>query len=239
MNATPLRVARIARPPTDVTLGDDHMRQAKDAAGSMAHFVLQPGVVAGLVPWWLSGWRVRQPLPSWARAPLKMAGMAAVMATRYQGLAGSFCASWEPDESAVAVAGEPRPHGDHRPGIGPHPLAIRPPRRVRLRPSRRATKIRAARAVLYQPRPGCGRNITTLAARHPPRPAGPRTSRCRGPAPPDRHTPAPPAAPQVAAGHPAPSRGSHGQAPPRWPDEPGCHPAPRGPGGGRGDARRE
>src|SRR4029450_3416401 len=40
----------------------------------MAHFVLQPGVVAGLVPWWLTGWRVRQPLPSWAWTPLRGAG---------------------------------------------------------------------------------------------------------------------------------------------------------------------
>jgi hypothetical protein len=28
------------------------MRKATAAAGSLAHFVLQPGVVAGLVPWW-------------------------------------------------------------------------------------------------------------------------------------------------------------------------------------------
>jgi protein-S-isoprenylcysteine O-methyltransferase Ste14 len=46
------------------------------AAGSVAHFVLQPGVVAGLVPWWLTGWRVRQPVPSWAWASLKLAGVA-------------------------------------------------------------------------------------------------------------------------------------------------------------------
>jgi protein-S-isoprenylcysteine O-methyltransferase Ste14 len=56
------------------------MRKAKPAAGSMAHFVLQPGVVAGLVPWWLTGWRVRQRLLSWAWAPLKMAGMALLAA---------------------------------------------------------------------------------------------------------------------------------------------------------------
>jgi len=40
-----------------------------------ADFVLQPGVVAGLVPWWLTGWQVRDPLPSWARTPLRMAGV--------------------------------------------------------------------------------------------------------------------------------------------------------------------
>lgn len=34
-------------------------------AGSGAFFVLAPGVVAGLVPWWLTGWRVQAPLPLW------------------------------------------------------------------------------------------------------------------------------------------------------------------------------
>jgi hypothetical protein len=50
------------------------MEKAKAAAGSVVHFLLQPGVVAGLIPWWLTGWRVRQPLPSWAWAPLRLAG---------------------------------------------------------------------------------------------------------------------------------------------------------------------
>jgi protein-S-isoprenylcysteine O-methyltransferase Ste14 len=45
------------------------------AAGSAVFFVLAPGVVAGLVPWWLTGWRVRQPLWSWAWAPLRVAGV--------------------------------------------------------------------------------------------------------------------------------------------------------------------
>jgi hypothetical protein len=64
MNTTPLRVERQpAHQPTEFR-EDDHMRKVRAAAGSMAHFVLQPGVVAGLVPWWLTGWRVRQPRPS-------------------------------------------------------------------------------------------------------------------------------------------------------------------------------
>jgi protein-S-isoprenylcysteine O-methyltransferase Ste14 len=46
------------------------------AAGSVAHFVLQPGVVAGLVPWWLTGWQVRHPLPSWTEASLQAVGAA-------------------------------------------------------------------------------------------------------------------------------------------------------------------
>src|SRR5215218_7881413 len=39
-----------------------------------ADFVLQRGVVAGLVPWWLTGWRLRQPFGGWAL--LRMAGVA-------------------------------------------------------------------------------------------------------------------------------------------------------------------
>jgi protein-S-isoprenylcysteine O-methyltransferase Ste14 len=52
------------------------MGKATATAGSLAHFVLQPGAVAGLVPWWLTGWRVRQPAPSWAWTPLRVAGLA-------------------------------------------------------------------------------------------------------------------------------------------------------------------
>jgi protein-S-isoprenylcysteine O-methyltransferase Ste14 len=58
------------------------MRMTVAAAGSAAFFVLAPGVVAGLVPWWLTGWRVSQPslLPWWAWAPLRVAGGALVAA---------------------------------------------------------------------------------------------------------------------------------------------------------------
>ena len=49
------------------------MRKTMAAAGSMAHFALQPGLVAGLVPWWLTGWRVRGPLAHWA--PVRAAGV--------------------------------------------------------------------------------------------------------------------------------------------------------------------
>jgi protein-S-isoprenylcysteine O-methyltransferase Ste14 len=50
------------------------MRKPAAAAGSAAFFVLAPGVIAGLVPWWLTGWRVRHPQPSWAWVPLRVAG---------------------------------------------------------------------------------------------------------------------------------------------------------------------
>src|SRR6266700_14352 len=54
------------------------MRRVMAAAGSAAFFVLAPGVVAGLVPWWLTGWQVRQPLPYWA--PLRVAGAVLITA---------------------------------------------------------------------------------------------------------------------------------------------------------------
>jgi protein-S-isoprenylcysteine O-methyltransferase Ste14 len=50
------------------------MRKPAAAAVSVVFFVLAPGVVAGLVPWWLTGWRVRHPQPSWAWVPLRVAG---------------------------------------------------------------------------------------------------------------------------------------------------------------------
>jgi protein-S-isoprenylcysteine O-methyltransferase Ste14 len=48
------------------------MRKTTAAAGSLAFFLLAPGVVAGLVPWWLTSWHVRQPLPLWGL--LRVAG---------------------------------------------------------------------------------------------------------------------------------------------------------------------
>ncbi len=49
------------------------MRKPIASAGTAIFFVLAPGVVAGLVPWWLTGWRGGQSLPSWAWAPLRVA----------------------------------------------------------------------------------------------------------------------------------------------------------------------
>jgi protein-S-isoprenylcysteine O-methyltransferase Ste14 len=45
------------------------MRKALAAAGSALFFVLAPGVTAGLVPWWLTGWEAKDP---WA--PLVVVG---------------------------------------------------------------------------------------------------------------------------------------------------------------------
>jgi len=51
----------------------DDVRKPLAAAGTAA-FLIVPGVVAGLLPWLLTGWRLRQPLPWWAWAPLRVAG---------------------------------------------------------------------------------------------------------------------------------------------------------------------
>ena len=44
------------------------------AAGSTIFFALAPGVVAGVVPWLLTGWRIATPLPNWG--PLRVLGAA-------------------------------------------------------------------------------------------------------------------------------------------------------------------
>lgn len=54
------------------------MHKTQAAAGSSAFFVVAPGVVAGLVPWWLTGWELRAPMPHWA--PLRVAGAVLVAA---------------------------------------------------------------------------------------------------------------------------------------------------------------
>jgi protein-S-isoprenylcysteine O-methyltransferase Ste14 len=48
------------------------------AAGSALFFVLAPGVVAGLIPWWLTGWEVEDPVSFWA--PLRVVGAVLVLA---------------------------------------------------------------------------------------------------------------------------------------------------------------
>jgi protein-S-isoprenylcysteine O-methyltransferase Ste14 len=40
--------------------------------GSALFFVIAPGAIVGLVPWLLTGWRVRDPLPYWT--PLRVVG---------------------------------------------------------------------------------------------------------------------------------------------------------------------
>jgi protein-S-isoprenylcysteine O-methyltransferase Ste14 len=52
---------------------NDFVGKARAAVGSFVFLVLAPGVVAGLVPWWLTGWEVQEPLPYWL--PLRVVGV--------------------------------------------------------------------------------------------------------------------------------------------------------------------
>jgi protein-S-isoprenylcysteine O-methyltransferase Ste14 len=51
---------------------NSEVRRDLAAIGSAVFFVLAPGVVAGLVPFWLTGWRFADPLPYWA--PVRVLG---------------------------------------------------------------------------------------------------------------------------------------------------------------------
>jgi protein-S-isoprenylcysteine O-methyltransferase Ste14 len=49
------------------------MRRPTAALGSAVFFLLAPGVVVGLIPWWLTeGWQLREPLPYWM--PMRVLG---------------------------------------------------------------------------------------------------------------------------------------------------------------------
>jgi protein-S-isoprenylcysteine O-methyltransferase Ste14 len=52
------------------------MRRARAAAGTAAFLVLVPGTVAGLVPWWLTGWRSGAAYPQ----PVRVIGIVLVAA---------------------------------------------------------------------------------------------------------------------------------------------------------------
>lgn len=54
------------------------MRRGYAALGTAAFFFLAPGVVAGLLPWWITGWQMRSPLPGWG--PLRILGVALIVA---------------------------------------------------------------------------------------------------------------------------------------------------------------
>ena len=54
------------------------MDRVRAAVGSAVFFALAPGVVAGVVPWWLTGWRAGA-LPAWW-LPLRVAGVVLLVA---------------------------------------------------------------------------------------------------------------------------------------------------------------
>ena len=49
------------------------MGRPRAAAGSVVFLVLAPGVVAGLIPWWITGWQAREPWEHWEL--LRIAGV--------------------------------------------------------------------------------------------------------------------------------------------------------------------
>ena len=54
------------------------MRRSTAAISSAVFFVMAPGVVAGVVPWWLTGWRLQNPTPYWG--PVRVLGAVLVIA---------------------------------------------------------------------------------------------------------------------------------------------------------------
>ena len=63
------------------------MRKALAVAGSAVFLVLAPGFVAGVVPWWISRWRVEG---AWPGMPLIRFGGAVLIAVGAVGLLDSF-----------------------------------------------------------------------------------------------------------------------------------------------------
>jgi protein-S-isoprenylcysteine O-methyltransferase Ste14 len=51
--------------------------QLRAALGSLVFLVVAPGVVAGLIPWWLTGWEVEEPFAFWA--PLRVIGIGLIV----------------------------------------------------------------------------------------------------------------------------------------------------------------
>src|ERR671912_1361183 len=64
------------------------MRRPTAALGSAVFFLLAPGVVVGLIPWWLTeGWQRREPLPYWM--PMRVLG-GVLLAAGVIALVGAF-----------------------------------------------------------------------------------------------------------------------------------------------------
>lgn len=58
--------------------GEATRRKVLAAAGSSLFFALAPGIVAGVIPWWLTGWQAGDPLPY--ATPLRVVGSAMLIA---------------------------------------------------------------------------------------------------------------------------------------------------------------
>jgi len=51
------------------------MRRWQAAVGTVVFFVVAPGTVAALVPWWISGWRLRAPTSAMVLAGIVLGGL--------------------------------------------------------------------------------------------------------------------------------------------------------------------
>jgi protein-S-isoprenylcysteine O-methyltransferase Ste14 len=54
------------------------MRRLTAAVGSAVFFLVGPGIVVGLIPWLLTDWQVREPVPYWT--PMRMLGVVLLLA---------------------------------------------------------------------------------------------------------------------------------------------------------------
>src|SRR5918994_1692039 len=54
------------------------MRRVTAAVGSAVFFLVGPGIVVGLIPWLLTRWQVREPVPYWA--PMRVLGVILLVA---------------------------------------------------------------------------------------------------------------------------------------------------------------
>jgi protein-S-isoprenylcysteine O-methyltransferase Ste14 len=54
------------------------LAKLRAAVGTAVFLLLAPGVVAGLIPWWLTGWEAKGPMPYWI--PFWIAGLVLVAA---------------------------------------------------------------------------------------------------------------------------------------------------------------
>jgi protein-S-isoprenylcysteine O-methyltransferase Ste14 len=72
--------ARINELITGATVNSEQnvvVRKVRAAVGSLVFLVLAPGVVAGVIPWWLTDWRTEQPMWDWL--PLRIVGVALII----------------------------------------------------------------------------------------------------------------------------------------------------------------
>ena len=61
-----------------VALSSDSTRRISAVAGTVFFLLIAPGIVSGLVPWWISGWRIRPPFLHFS--PVRWIGVLLIVA---------------------------------------------------------------------------------------------------------------------------------------------------------------